>query len=114
MKDLDRRKERFGLLVLDPPAFTKSAGAVVAAVRGYKQINLRALRLAATGAIVATSSCSYHLGPEEFLQVPRDAAADAGRDVTLVEMRGQAPDHPVHLSVPETRYLKVALLLVRT
>ena len=71
-------------------------------------------RLAAPGAILVTSSCSYHLGPEEFLQVLRDAAADAGRDVTLVEMRGQAPDHPVHLSVPETRYLKVALLLVRT
>jgi len=113
LKELDRRKERYGLLVLDPPAFTKSAGAVEAAVRGYKEINLRAFRLAAPGAIVATSSCSYHLGPEEFLQVLRDAAADAGRDVTLVEMRSQAPDHPVHLSVPETRYLKFALLLVR-
>ena len=113
LKVLDRRKERFGLLILDPPAFTKSAAATEAAVRGYKEINLRAFRLAAPGAIVATSSCSYHLGPEEFLQVLRDAAADAGRDVTLVEMRGQAPDHPVHLSVPETRYLKVALLLVR-
>ena len=113
LKELDRRKERYGLLVLDPPAFTKSASAVEAAVRGYKEINLRAFRLAAPGAIVATSSCSYHLGPEEFLQVLRDAAADAGRDVTLVEMRSQAPDHPVHLSVPETRYLKFALLLVR-
>ncbi len=113
LKELDRRKERFGLLVLDPPAFTKSAGAVEAAVRGYKEINLRAFRLAAPGAIVATSSCSYHLGPEEFLQVLRAAAADAGRDVTLVEMRSQAPDHPVHLLVPETRYLKFALLLVR-
>jgi 23S rRNA (cytosine1962-C5)-methyltransferase len=113
LKDLDRSKERFGLLVLDPPAFTKSAGAVEAAVRGYKEINLRAFRLAAPGAIVATSSCSYHLGPEEFLQVLRDAAADAGRDVTLVEMRSQAPDHPVNLFVPETRYLKFALLLVR-
>jgi 23S rRNA (cytosine1962-C5)-methyltransferase len=113
LKDLDRRKERFGLIVLDPPAFTKSASATAAAIRGYKEINLRAFRLAAPGAIVATSSCSYHLGPEVFLQVLRDAAADAGRDVTLVEMRGQAPDHPVHLSVPETRYLKFALLLVR-
>lgn len=113
LKELDRRKERYGLIVLDPPAFTKSAGATEAAVRGYKEINLRAFRLASPGAIVATSSCSYHLGPEEFLQVLRDAAADAGRDVTLVEMRGQAPDHPVHLSVPETRYLKFALMLVR-
>jgi len=113
LKDLDHRKERFGLIVLDPPAFTKSARATEAAVRGYKEINLRALRLAAPGAFVATSSCSYHLGPEEFLEVLRDAAADAGRDVTLVEMRGQAPDHPVNLLVPETRYLKTALLFVR-
>src|SRR6266850_1922019 len=113
LKELDRRKERFGLIVLDPPAFTKSAKATEAAVRGYKEINLRAFRLAAPGAIIATSSCSYHLGPEEFLEVVRDAAADAGRDVTLVEMRGQAPDHPVHLSVPETRYLKFAILFVR-
>jgi 23S rRNA (cytosine1962-C5)-methyltransferase len=113
LKELDRRQERFGLIVLDPPAFTKSARAVDAAVRGYKEINLRAFRLAAPGALIATSSCSYHLGPEEFLAVLHDAAADAGRDVTLIEMRGQAPDHPVHLSVPETRYLKCALLLVR-
>lgn len=113
LRALDHAKERFDLIVLDPPAFTKSARATAAAVRGYKEINLRALRLAAPGAIIATSSCSYHLGPEEFLEVLRDAAADAGRDATLVEMRGQAPDHPIHLSVPETRYLKFALLLVR-
>src|SRR5436309_3091818 len=113
LRALDHGKERFDLIVLDPPAFTKSARATAAAVRGYKEINLRALRLAAPGAIIATSSCSYHLGPEEFLEVVRDAAADPGRDATLVEMRGQAPDHPIHLSVPETRYLKFALLLVR-
>src|SRR5256712_3301034 len=113
LRPLDHGQERFDLIVLDPPAFTKSARATAAAVRGYKEINLRALRLAAPGAIIATSSCSYHLGPEEFLEVLRDAAADAGRDATLVEMRGQAPDHPVHLSVPETRYLKFAVLLVR-
>ena len=113
LKDLDRRQERFGLIVLDPPAFTKSAQATEAARRGYKEINLRALRLASPGAVLLTSSCSYHLGAEEFLDVVREAAADAGRDVTLVEMRGQAPDHPVNLAVPETRYLKCALLLVR-
>jgi 23S rRNA (cytosine1962-C5)-methyltransferase len=113
LKDLDRRGERYGLIVLDPPAFTKSARAIEAAVRGYKEINLRALRLAGPGAVLLTSSCSYHLGPEEFLAVVREAAADAGRDVTLIEMRGQAPDHPVNLSVPETRYLKCALLQVR-
>lgn len=113
LKELDRKQERFGLIVLDPPAFTKSARALDAAVRGYKEINLRAFRLAAPGGLIVTSSCSYHLGPEEFLGVLQDAAADAGRDVTLVEMRSQAPDHPVHLFVPETRYLKCALLFVR-
>ncbi len=113
LKELDRGPERFGLIVLDPPAFTKSAQAIEAALRGYKEINLRAFRLASPGGIVATSSCSYHLGPEEFLQVLREAAADAGRDVSLLEFRGQAPDHPVNLTVPETRYLKCAVLLVR-
>ncbi len=113
LKELDQKEERFGLIVLDPPAFTKSASSVEAARRGYKEINLRALRLASPGALVLTSSCSYHIGPEEFLEVVRDAAADADREVTLVEMRGQAPDHPVNLAVPETRYLKCALLLVR-
>ncbi|HKN47811.1 MAG TPA: hypothetical protein VJ144_07555, partial [Candidatus Polarisedimenticolia bacterium] len=101
------------LIVLDPPAFTKSAQATEAARRGYKEINLRALRLASPGAVLLTSSCSYHLAAEEFLEVVREAASDAGRDVTLVEMRGQAPDHPINLAVPETRYLKCALLLVR-
>jgi 23S rRNA (cytosine1962-C5)-methyltransferase len=113
LKDLDQKGERFGLIILDPPAFTKSAAQVAAARRGYKEINLRALRLASPGAIVATSSCSYHLAPDEFLEVVREAAADAGRDVTVIEMRGQAPDHPVNLAVPETRYLKCALLAVR-
>lgn len=113
LKEMDQARERFGLIVLDPPAFTKSAQAVEAARRGYKEINLRALRLAAPGGVVLTASCSYHLAPEEFLEVVREAAADAGREVALVEMRGQAPDHPVNLAVPETRYLKAVLLLVR-
>jgi 23S rRNA (cytosine1962-C5)-methyltransferase len=113
LKELDRRKERFGLIVLDPPAFTKSAAATRAAARGYKEINLRAFRLAAPGALIATSSCSYHIGPEDFLEVLRDAAGDAGREATLIELLGQAPDHPVNLSVPETRYLKCALLALR-
>jgi 23S rRNA (cytosine1962-C5)-methyltransferase len=113
LRELDRRGERFGLIVLDPPAFTKSAQAVPAAVRGYKEINLRALRLASPGAVIVSASCSYHLGPEEFVGVIREAAADAGREVTLVALQGQAPDHPINLAVPETRYLKCAFLLVR-
>jgi 23S rRNA (cytosine1962-C5)-methyltransferase len=113
LRELDRAGERYGLIVLDPPAFTRSARAVAQAVRGYKEINLRAFRLAAPGALVVSASCSYHLGPEEFLAVVREAAADAGREVTLVELRGQAPDHPVNLAVPETRYLKCAFLALR-
>jgi 23S rRNA (cytosine1962-C5)-methyltransferase len=113
LKALDQAGERFGMIVLDPPAFTKSATALAAARRGYKEINLRALRLAAPGAILLTSSCSYHLDPLDFLEIVRDAAADAGRDVILVELRGQAPDHPINLAVPETAYLKCALLMVR-
>ncbi len=114
LKAMEGRGERYDLIVLDPPAFTKSAQAVAAAVRGYKEINLRALRLAAPGALILTCSCSFHLAPEDFLQVVRDAAADVGRDVTLVSTTGQAPDHPVNLAVPETRYLKCALLSVRS
>ena len=113
LKDLDRRGERFDLIVLDPPAFTKSADAVHAARRGYKEINLRALRLASAGAVILTSSCSYHIDGESFLEILREAAADARRDTVLIEQRGQAPDHPIHLHVPETRYLKCALLHVR-
>jgi 23S rRNA (cytosine1962-C5)-methyltransferase len=113
LREIEKAGERFDLIVLDPPAFTKSARAVEAARRGYKEINLRALRLAAPGGLILTASCSFHLGPEEFLDVVREAAADAGRPVTLVTTGGQAPDHPVNLAVPETRYLKACLLAVR-
>jgi 23S rRNA (cytosine1962-C5)-methyltransferase len=113
LKEMDRRGERFDLIVLDPPAFTKSRDAVEAARRGYKEINLRALRMAAPGGIVVTASCSYHISPETFLDVLVDAAADAGREVTLLSYGGQGPDHPVNLAMPETRYLKCAFLAVR-
>jgi 23S rRNA (cytosine1962-C5)-methyltransferase len=113
LRELEKAGERFDLVVLDPPAFTKSAQSVAAARRGYKEINLRALRLATPGGLVMSASCSYHLSAEEFLEVVRDAAADAGRPVTLVALGGQAPDHPINLGVPETRYLKTALLAVR-
>jgi 23S rRNA (cytosine1962-C5)-methyltransferase len=113
LKELDRQGERFSLIVLDPPAFTRSAAATEAARRGYKEINLRALRIASPGAILLTASCSYHMAPEAFLDLVREAAADAGRQVTLIDVRGQAPDHPVNLGVPETRYLKCLLLGVR-
>ena len=113
MKALEKQGERFDLIVLDPPAFTKSAKAVDAARRGYKEINLRALRLASPGAVIMTASCSFHLGPEEFLEIVREAAADAGKNVVLMSQGGQALDHPINLAVPETRYLKTLLLAVR-
>ena len=113
LRGMERAGERYDLIVLDPPAFTKSARAADAARRGYKEINLRALKLCAPGGILLTASCSYHVSPEEFLDIVRSAAADVGRPVTLLAQGGQAPDHPVNLAVPETRYLKVALLAVR-
>jgi 23S rRNA (cytosine1962-C5)-methyltransferase len=113
MRRLDKEGERFDLIVLDPPAFTKSAQAVAAARRGYKEINLRALRLAAPGAFILTASCSYHIDAGVFLEIVREAAADSGRAATLVAVGGQGPDHPVALAVPETRYLKTALLALR-
>jgi len=113
LKKMERSGERFDLVVLDPPAFTKSRDSVEAARRGYKEINLRALRLASPGGIVVTASCSYHIAPEAFLDILVDAAADAGREVTLLSYAGQGADHPVNLAMPETRYLKCAFLVVR-
>jgi 23S rRNA (cytosine1962-C5)-methyltransferase len=107
---LDRRGEKFDVIVLDPPAFTKSARSVPQAWRGYKEINLRALRLLSPGGFLLTSSCSYHLSAEDFLAILREASVDSERNVRLVGLRGQSPDHPIHPGVPETRYLKFAVL----
>lgn len=113
LREMEKAGTRYDLVILDPPAFTKSARAADAARRGYKEINLRALKLCAPGGILFTASCSYHIGPEEFLDIVRSAAADVGRPVTLLTQGGQAPDHPINLAVPETRYLKTLLLAVR-
>jgi 23S rRNA (cytosine1962-C5)-methyltransferase len=107
---LDRRGERFDLVVLDPPAFTKSARSVPQAWRGYKEINLRALRLLSPGGCLLTTSCSFHLSEEDFLTILREATVDSQRSVRLAALRGQSPDHPVNPGVPETRYLKFAVL----
>jgi 23S rRNA (cytosine1962-C5)-methyltransferase len=90
----------------NPPAFAKNRGAVEAALRGYKEINLRALRLLNPGGILITCSCSYHVGEELFLDMLAEAARDAGRNVQIVEKRAQSRDHPILLTVPETYYLK--------
>jgi 23S rRNA (cytosine1962-C5)-methyltransferase len=110
LHERDRASERYDLVVLDPPAFTKSASSVPQAWRGYKEINLRALRILSPGGFLLTSSCSYHLSAEDFLAILREAVSDSGRRVRLLALRGQSPDHPVVPGVPETRYLKFALL----
>jgi 23S rRNA (cytosine1962-C5)-methyltransferase len=97
-------------IVLDPPAFVKSKAKVKEALKGYRQINANAMRLLKKGGLLATSSCSYHIDRETFLEMLRSAARDAGRQVRLVEIRSQAKDHPVLLSMPETEYLKCAFL----
>jgi len=102
--------KRYGTVVLDPPAFTKSRGKVEAALRGYKEINLRALKLLEPGGTLVTCSCSHHVSEAELFEVVAAASLDAGRTLRVLERRTQAPDHPVLLTVPETHYLKCLIL----
>jgi 23S rRNA (cytosine1962-C5)-methyltransferase len=103
---------RYDTIVLDPPAFAKSKRAASGALRGYKELNLRALKLLAPGGSLITCSCSHHISLADFIEIVRSAAADAGRRVQLLETRGAAPDHPAILTLPETSYLKCLLLRV--
>ncbi|MBI4161280.1 MAG: class I SAM-dependent rRNA methyltransferase [Acidobacteria bacterium] len=112
LREFDQEGRRFDAVFLDPPSFTKSSGSVDNAARGYKEINLRAFRIVRPGGIVVTSSCSYHVTLPLFLEILRDAAADARRIPRVVAVGGQAPDHPVNLGVPETSYLKCVFLQV--
>lgn len=102
--------ETYDLVMLDPPAFAKGRRDLPRARRAYKEINLRAMKLLAPGGILFTCSCSYHLSREEFGGTLRSAAADAGTTMRVLERRGQAADHPELLAVPETAYLKCAVL----
>lgn len=101
---------RYDTIALDPPAFAKTKSARDAAWRGYKEINRRALQLLEPGGILFTCSCSYHVSEEEFEAVVADAAADSGITAQITERRSQAPDHPVRLGMPETRYLKTLVI----
>jgi len=105
-------RRQYSLVVLDPPAFTKSRRNVEAAVSGYREINLRALRLLAPGGILVTCSCSHHLSEAMFLELVAQASLDAGRTLRVLERRTQAQDHPILLTVPETLYLKCLILEV--
>jgi len=102
----------YDAIVLDPPAFAKSKRAADAAARGYKELNLRALRLLTPGGTLITNSCSHHVSLEDFTAIVASAAADAGRRVQLLETRAAAPDHPELLTLPETRYLKCLICRV--
>ena len=106
----ERAKSRYETIVLDPPAFAKSRAAVQSATRGYKEINLRAMRLLAPGGMLFTASCSFHLTKPAFLAMLEEAAADSGRRVALRQLRGQPVDHPEIVTIPESGYLKGALL----
>lgn len=103
---------KFSTVVLDPPAFAKSRGAVEGAARGYKEINLRALQLLESGGVLVTCSCSHHVSEALLLEVVAEAALDAGRALRVLERRTQAQDHPILLTTPETHYLKCLILEV--
>jgi 23S rRNA (cytosine1962-C5)-methyltransferase len=106
------RGEHFDTIILDPPAFTKSRSSVEGAVRGYKEINLRAMKILNSGGFLVTCSCSHHVDPEMFMDIVYNAGIDSRRKVRLIEYRSQGKDHPVLLASPETEYLKCAILQI--
>lgn len=110
LKEKEEDGARFDTIVLDPPAFAKTRNSVPAALRGYKDINMRAMRLLSSGGMLFTASCSFHLSKSLFLEMLSAAAADSGRRIALREFRGQPLDHPEILSIPETGYIKGAVL----
>jgi 23S rRNA (cytosine1962-C5)-methyltransferase len=105
LRELSDGDTRYDMVILDPPAFTKSRGTVEGALRGYKEINLRAMRLLRRGGTLVTCSCSQHIDDGLFKHMLSDAARDARKEVRIFEQRGQGPDHPILLHVPETQYL---------
>ena len=112
LREMESGGERFDTVILDPPAFAKNRATVRSAARGYKEINLRALKLLNPGGVLVTCSCSYHMSEDLFLEIIADAALDARRRVQIIEKRGQSSDHPVLLGVPETHYLKCVIARV--
>ena len=111
-KELESAEKKYDFIVLDPPAFIKTSGKIKEAVKAYRELNERSMKLIKPGGILATSSCSYHLSREMFSDMLHTAGKYAQRSLRLIEMRSQGPDHPVLLSMPETEYLKCAFLIV--
>ncbi len=112
MRDYESSGRQLDTIVLDPPAFAKSKRAAEGALRGYKELNLRAIKMLRPGGTLVTCSCSHHVTLEEFTEVVRSAAVDAGRRVQVLETRGAAPDHPAVLTLAETSYLKCLICRV--
>jgi len=112
LNDYASAGRQYDTIVLDPPAFARSRRALQTALRGYKELNLRALKMLRPGGILVTCSCSYHVGEGEFVEMLASAAVDAHRFVRILEKRGQSKDHPVVLTVPETSYLKCVIAVV--
>jgi 23S rRNA (cytosine1962-C5)-methyltransferase len=110
LRVLEKQRERFGCIVLDPPAFVKHRAKVREALKGYKEINFRAMKLLERGGVLVTCSCSHHVDQELFREMLVDSAYSAGRRARLLEMRSQARDHPALLAAKETQYLKCAIL----
>jgi 23S rRNA (cytosine1962-C5)-methyltransferase len=110
LREQERDGVEFDTIVVDPPAFAKTKASLPGALRGYKDINLRAMRLLSPGGMLFTASCSFHLTRSLFLEMLQSAAADSGRRIALRELRGQPLDHPEILTIPETGYIKGALL----
>ncbi len=112
LREYEAAGEQYDAIVLDPPAFAKSKRAAEGALRGYKELNLRAIKMLRPGGTLVTCSCSHHIGLADFTAVLAAAAADAGRRVQVLEVRGAAPDHPAVLTLPETSYLKCLICRV--
>jgi 23S rRNA (cytosine1962-C5)-methyltransferase len=112
LREYEASGERYDTIVLDPPAFAKSKRAAEGALRGYKELNLRAMKMLQPGGTLVTCSCSHHVPLAEFTEVVAAAASDAGRRVQVLEIRGAAPDHPAVLTLPETSYLKCLICRV--
>jgi 23S rRNA (cytosine1962-C5)-methyltransferase len=112
LRDYASAGQQYDTVVLDPPAFAKSKSNLQTALRGYKELNLRAMKMLRPGGILVTCSCSYHVSPADFMEVVAEASRDMHRNLRILENRTQAKDHPILLTVPETAYLKCLLLAV--
>jgi 23S rRNA (cytosine1962-C5)-methyltransferase len=112
LREYSAAGRQYDTVILDPPAFAKSKRDLDKALGGYKELNLRAMKMLRPGGILVTCSCSFHVGPADFMEVVADAARDAHRDLRVLENRGAATDHPILLNVPETSYLQCLILQV--